>query len=264
MQKKFSGMMLLTVALAGLLVWNVLGGQLPLASSPALASQPSGTISVTGSSAIRVQPDRVVVVFGVETYAETPRASQGENARLSRLVLQAIQAHDVAEKDIATSHFSLQPEYDDFYWHRKVVGYWTRNTIAVTLHNVAKLEPVLITALEAGATFVDGVEFSVTNLRELRDQARGMAVQAAIEKAAAMADAAGMVLGDVTNIDENSWRYGYFGYWGSGRQWTNYQNVVQDLAAEGALMLEDGSISLGQIVVKAEVSLSAGLVPSGD
>jgi hypothetical protein len=37
--------------------------------------------------------------------------------------------------------------------------------------------------------------------------------------------------------------------------------VVQDLATEGALTLEDGSISLGQIVVKAQVTLTAEIVP---
>jgi hypothetical protein len=125
---------------------------------------------------------------------------------------------------------------------------------------VQKLEPVMIAALEAGATSVDGVEFSVTNLRQLRDEARELAVRAALEKASAMAAAAGVRLGDVTSISEDAWHYGYFGSWRGDRQWTNYQNVVQDLAAEGAITLDDGSISLGQIVVRAQVSLSAEIV----
>ena len=76
-----------------------------------------------------------------------------------------------------------------------------------------------------------------------------------------MAESAGVGVGNVTGIHEDSWYSGYFGSWGSGRnQWTNVQNVVQDLAAEGALTLEDGSISLGQIVVKAQVTLTAEIV----
>jgi hypothetical protein len=62
----------------------------------------------------------------------------------------------------------------------------------------------------------------------------------------------------VTNISENSWYSGYYGP--SGRQWTNTQNVVQDLSEAGALTIEDGSIALGQIVVRAEVSLTAEMV----
>jgi hypothetical protein len=114
--------------------------------------------------------------------------------------------------------------------------------------------------LEAGATSVDGVEFSVTNLRELRDRARDLAVKAALEKAEAMSESAGVRVGNVTGIHEDSWYSGYFGWWGGRNQWTNVQNVVQDLAAEGAITLEDGSISLGQIVVKAQVSVTAEIV----
>ena len=257
------GTTILLTVIAGMLVWNV-----AVARPTAVAEIPSepaatGCISVSGSSAIRVQPDRVVVVFGIETFAQTPSASQAQNARLSSKVLETIRACDIAERHIATAHFTLRPEYEDGYCHREIVGYWTQNTIAVTLRDVQKLEPVLIAALEAGATFVDGVEFSVTNLRQLRDQARELAVQAALEKAAAMASAAGLALGDVTNIREDAGHHGYFGSWRGSRQWTSYQNVVQDLADEGAITLQDGSISLGQIVVTAQVSLTAGLVPEG-
>ena len=247
--------------IACLLAWNgIVARPTAVAEIPA-EPVAAGSINVSGSSAIRVQPDRVVIVFGVETFAKTPRVSQTQNARLSKQVLDAIRAHSIAERDIATAHFTLQPEYEDGYYHRHIVGYWTLNTIAVTLRDVEKLEPVLVAALEAGATAVDGIEFSITNLRQLRDEARELAVQAALEKAAAMAAAASLALGDVTDICEGSGHYGYFGSWRGNRQWTNYQNVVQDLAAEGTITLEDGSISLGQIVVKAQVSLTADLVP---
>lgn len=258
MQTKNSGFAVLLVAVACLLTWNVTSAR--PAAVAALPSQPAaaGSISVSGSSAIRVQPDRVVIIFGVETFAGTPRASQSENARLGQAVITAIAAQQVAERDIATADLIIQPRYED-YDRNIISGYGTRTTIAVTLRDVQKLEPVLVAALEAGATTVDGIEFSVTNLRQLRDRARTQAVQAALEKARDMAAAAGMAVGSVTAINEGSGNY-YFGSWSGNRQWTNYQNVVQDLVAEGAITLEDGSISLGQIVVKAEVSLTAGLV----
>jgi len=251
----------LLVIVAGLLLlnWNSARPTAPAAS--AADADTAGSITVSGSSAIRVQPDRVVVVLGIETFARTPSASRDANARLSKAVLAAVRAQDVKDKDIATANLTLQPRYEDYDWN-VISGYEARNTIAVTLRDVEKLEPVLVAALEAGATSVDGVEFSVTNLRELRDRARDLAVKAALEKAAAMSESAGVRVGNVTGIREDSWYSGYFGWWGSGRnQWTNVQNVVQDLAAEGAITLEDGSISLGQIVVKAQVTLTAEIVP---
>ena len=248
----------LLIALVGLLVWQGMGSHpTTVAALPTEPAAP-GSISVSGSSAIRVQPDRVVVLFGVETFASTPSASQAQNARRSRAVIEAVRAQNIARRDIATANFRLQPRYKD-YDRNVISGYAARNTIAVTLRDVQKLEPVLVAALEAGATTVDGIDFSITNLRALRDRAREKAVQAAMEKAAAMAQAAGMATGNVTSIHEDAWNT-YFGSWRGNRQWTNTQNVIQDLSSEGAIMLEDGSISLGQIVVQARVSLTAELV----
>jgi len=258
MQTKNSGYTVLLVAIACLLAWNGTSARPAAVAALPPAPAAAGSISVSGSSAIRVQPDRVVIIFGVETFAETPRVSQSQNARLGQAIITAIRAQQVAERDIATADLIIQPRYEDY--DRNIInGYGTRTTIAVTLRDVQKLEAVLVAALEAGATTVDGIEFSVTNLRQLRDRARTQAVQAALEKARDMAAAAGMTVGSVTAINEDSGNY-YFGSWYGNRQWTNYQNVVQDLAAEGAITLEDGSISLGQIVVKAEVSLTASLV----
>jgi uncharacterized protein YggE len=237
----------------------------PAAAAPVVAAaapeiEPTGSITVSGSSAIRVEPDRVVVVFGIETFARSTRASQSQNDRLSRAVLAAIRDAGVPERYIATSEFTIQPRYDDYDRH-VISGYAARNTVAVTLRNVDELENILVVALDAGATTVDGIEFSTTTLRELRDRARDMAIKAALEKAEAMASSAGVALGHVTNIHEDAWHYGYFGWWGGNRQWTNVQNVVQEIASEGGLMLEDGSLSLGQIVVRAQVGLTAQIMP---
>ena len=242
-----------------LLLWNGIGAPSTAAATVSPEATVVGSISVSGSSAIRVQPNRVVILFGVETFARTPSSAQSQNAQQSWAVVNAIRAQDIPERYIATANFSIQPRYEDY--DRNIVnGYGARNTIAVTLRDVQKLEPVLVKALEAGASTVDGVEFSVTNLRELRDRVRDQAVQAALEKAEAMASAADMAVGSVTHINEGSGGY-YFGSWyGRNRQWTNFQNVVQELSAEGAITLEDGSVSLGQIVVQAQVSLSAKLV----
>jgi uncharacterized protein YggE len=251
----------LLAIVAGLLLLNWNSAR-PTASPTVEAADAdaAGSITVSGSSALRVQPDRVVVILGVETFASTPSASRDANARLGKAVLAAVRAQSVKDKDIATANLTLQPRYDD-YDRNIISGYGARNTIAVTLRDVEKLEPVLVAALEAGATSVDGVEFSVTNLRELRDRARDLAVKAALEKAEAMSASAGVEVGNVTGIHEDAWYSGYFGGWGGRNQWTNVQNVVQDLAAEGAITLEDGSISLGQIVVKAQVTLTAEIVP---
>ncbi len=252
----------LLIVVVCLLVARGPGAPTPVVAAPATEQVPTGSIAVSGSSAIKVEPDRVVVVLGIETFAKKPRTSQEQNVRLSKQVLAAIRDCGVPERYIATAEFSIQPRYDDYDRHI-ISGYAARNTVAVTLRDVAELEPLLVATLDAGATTVDSVEFSTTRLRELRDKARDMAIKAALEKAEAMATSAGMALGSVTSIHEGAVHYGYSGWWRGNRQWTNVQNVVQELASEGGIVLEDGSLSLGQIVVQAQVSLSAEIVPNG-
>lgn len=261
MQTKSSLNTILLLAIVGLLLWNGAGARPnAIAMPPRQETRSVGSIRVTGSSAIRVQPNRVAVLFGIQTFAPTPGEARAQNARRSRAVVEAIREQGVAERDIATADFDIQPRYTD-YDRNIISGYAARNTIAVILRDVTRIQAVLVAALESGATTVDGIEFSTTNLRALRDQAREQAVQAALEKAEVMAEAAGMRLGHATDISEEDYWWGYyFGSWRGNRQWTNYQNVVQDLSAEGAIVLEDGAISLGQIVVTAQVSLMAEMV----
>jgi len=222
---------------------------------------PLRAMHTTGTAVIRVQPDKATVRLGVQTFAAAPRESQAKNARIVEQVLKAIRGEGVPAQDIATDYFAIRPEQDyKQYGERSIVGYWTENAVVVTLRDVGKLSDVLTTALEAGATTVDDVTFSTTRLRELRDQAREMAVKAALEKAQALAGAVNLSVGDVQNISENSWSY-YYGMWNSRGQWTAnaQQNVVQIAPSSGAPQPDDGQFSLGQIVVQAQVDLEAAL-----
>ena len=215
------------------------------------------TLHTTGTAVIRVRPDKAAVRLGVQTFALTPRESQAQNAKTAQAVLQAIRDQGILPQDIGTDYLALRPEYDNWeYGQRKIVGYWTDNAVIVTLHEVDKLSEVLRAALEAGATTVDDVTFSTTRARELRDQARAMAVKAAMEKARDLAGAVDLSVGEVQNIGENSWS-SYYGLWNSRGQWSNLQqNVAQIAPSSGAPQPEDGEFSLGQIVIQAQVDLT--------
>lgn len=257
-----------------LLVGALLTAAIPLPSPARAAAAPlgsagndstpaatAGRLRTSGNAVIRVQPDRASIRFGVLTFAGTPRHAQSENEAIVKKVLAAIRGQGVDARDIATDHFSVRPEYDyPMRGNRSLVGYWSENGIEVTLRDVDLLSPVLIAALDAGATSVDNLSFSTTRMRELRDEARALAVKAALEKAADLATAAGVDTGAVTDIEENSWSY-YSGYWNRSGQWVNQaQNVVQEMAPSSlGQELEDGEFSLGQIIVQASVQVSVAI-----
>jgi hypothetical protein len=84
-----------------------------------------------------------------------------------------------------------------------------------------------------------------------------MAVKAALDKADKLARAAGAEVSHITGLNEDVsayYSYSGWGYWNRGNS-GQYQNVVQ--VESGGLGGTDGStISLGQVVVRAKVTMT--------
>jgi uncharacterized protein YggE len=236
----------------------------PANSAVTQQTPPVRTIQTNGSAVVRVQPDKVSLRLGVETFAATARESQASNAQLIEAVIKAVRGRNVPAQDISTDYFAVVPEYNYNSSSYKITGYRANNTILVTLRQVSKLSDVLTAALDTGATSVQDVSFSTSRLRELRDQARTLAVQAALEKAQGIAGAAKVAVGDVQTITDNSnW---YFSGWSWNSRMSaasNMANMTQNVvqAASGATEAppEDGEFSLGQIVVQAQVDVSVAM-----
>ncbi|CAG0932016.1 26 kDa periplasmic immunogenic protein [Thermoflexales bacterium] len=228
-----------------------------LTVTPALAAgddcDGSRTIQVSGSATVKVIPDLVTIQLGVTSNATTPQGVYDQNTAAMKKTVAAIRALGVADKDISTDYYIINPVYQD-YNDLDIKGYRINNTIIVNLKDVSKVSQVLTVALSAGANEVVDVQFKTSQLRKYRDQARDLAVKAAQEKARDLASAANAQPGCVLNIDENS--SSYYGYpWQSARYQAMSQNVMQNASSSDQPPSEDGPISLGQISVRAEVQV---------
>jgi uncharacterized protein YggE len=236
------------------------------AATPAAPTQDSGvicntgrSIQVSGTAVVNVTPDRVLIQLGVQSNATTPQRVEAINSVTINKVISAVKKLGVAEKDIVTDWYVIDPiyeDYDDLY----IKGYRINNMIAITLRDISKVNKVIIAALGAGANRVVNVEFYLSDLRKYRDQARDLAMTAAKEKAQDLATAAGAETGCVMSINENSWSYyngGWYGY--NNNLWT--QNTVQNVSPAGdtGALSDTGPVNLGQISVRAEVSASFSL-----
>ena len=217
------------------------------------------TVQVTGSALINVTPDRALVQLGVQSNGASVDEVQTANTLAIQHVIAAIKAQGVEQKDVATDLYVIEPVYET-YDSLSIKGYRIDNTVAVTVRDVNKTSAIVAVSLVAGANQVNDVGFYTSELRKYRDQARELALTAAKEKAQALAAAAGAETGCVNNISENTWSYFNGWQYGSGRSsnlWT--QNTVQNAAPSsgaGSSSADDEPISLGQISVKAEVSVT--------
>ncbi len=110
----------------------------------------------------------------------------------------------IAQKDIQTSRFSVQPVYapPQPNTEPKLSGFSVSNQLSVTIRQIAAVGTVLDRLIAAGATDLGGVEFLHSDLSKALDQAREAAVADARRKAELYARAAGLELGRVAWITE--------------------------------------------------------------
>ena len=225
-------------------------------SGAAPETKETRSITVTGDAELRVVPDEVVLTLGVETSNADLQKAKSENDTRVKQILALIQEHGVEAKHIQTEHVSIEPRYQDSYEKQGFVGFFVRKTIVVTLTEIEQFEELLTDVLESGATHVHGIQFRTTTLREHKDQARALAVNAAREKAAAMAQELGQKVGQPLTVHEeqSGWWSPYSSWWGGswGRGMT--QNVIQNV--DGGALTMDGTLAPGQISVQARVAVS--------
>jgi uncharacterized protein YggE len=216
----------------------------------------SSNIDITGDAAINVAPDRVRTDFGVETRNKVLNTAIAQNDAIVRRVIAAVREFHIEEGDIQTDSIHVEMAYDSH--DGTVVDYYqVTKSVQVFLRDVSKFEPLLTGVLRAGANHIYDVQFSTSELRKYRDQARALAVKAAIEKANDLASAAGVkVAGKPVGL--SSYSYGG-GSWYSaccgnryGSQWS--QNVVQNIGGGGGIGPE-GTVALGKIAVTASVTM---------
>lgn len=216
-----------------------------------------GTISITGDATVKVVPDEVVITLGVETRNVSLDIAKEENDKRVKRVVAIAQSHGIEAKHIQTDFINIYPEYE--YRNSavdRIVGYRVGKTIVITLHDIGEFDSLFSDVLELGANYVHGVEFRTTELRKYRDEARALAINAAREKAAALAAELGQSIGTPTYISENNtgWWSSYGSWWGYRWGGTMSQNVVQNAGLEG-FTTEDG-VAPGQIRVNASVSVT--------
>lgn len=215
-------------------------------------------ISVTGEADVMVIPNEVLVSAGVETWDKDLQLARKGNDDRMKQIMAFVTGHGVEPKYIKTDFIHIEPRYKREHEREIFIGWFVRKTVVITLKDVPKFDEILSGVLESGATHVHGIDFRTTDLRKYRDEARSLAVKAALEKASAMAAGLGQRLGKPLTVAETapfSWS-SYASYWGSRSRGMDQmtQNVRQFSGDEGPQ--SGGTISPGQIAIKAKVSIT--------
>jgi uncharacterized protein YggE len=118
-------------------------------------------------------------------------------------VLEALSAKGVAKKDLCTALLSLNPVTDySPETGPRVTGYQAANSVSVTVRDLAQAGALIDAALAAGATSMDGLDFTVDDPSAAEEQARKQAMADAERRAETIAQSAGVKLGNVIAVTE--------------------------------------------------------------
>ncbi len=171
----------------------------PLAQTTTSAT--STGITVTGSGTVKGTPDTLSVSLSTTATASTIDAALADATKAQTAVIDALKKHGVADKDLQTSNFSIQPNYTA---KGLPGGYVVTEGVTAKIHGLKNAGATLTAAVQAGGdkVRVDGVSVSIDDTDPLKGDARTAAVADAKLRAEQYAQASGRQLGQVQSISE--------------------------------------------------------------
>lgn len=186
-----------------------LGLVLGLAASALAAEPPVAQIRATGEGEVALAPDMATLELTVTREADTARAALDANSAAMAEVIAAMREAGVESRDLQTSGFDIQPRYvypkPRDQHPPKIVGYTVRNSLSVRVRELDGLGAILDRSVTLGVNQGGAVRFGNVDPSDALSGARTAAVKDALAKAETLAGAAGVKLGDVLEISEQTY-----------------------------------------------------------
>jgi len=149
------------------------------------------TLSVTGTATTKVDPDLLVVQFGVEVQEKTAKEALDSNKQKMTAVVDAIRSVGISQDEISTSQLTIYPVYESYQeketgiYKQRLIGYSVTNIIRVETANLDLASVIIDGAVGSGANRVDSVSFTLSPKKqtEISDNLLSEAIENAKTKA---------------------------------------------------------------------------------
>lgn len=207
---------------------------------PAMADAADRTLAITGTATVSLAADMATLRIGVNTVCDSVGEAQAQNSAIMQQVIDAILKQGVAKEDVITSDFSVYSS-TDYSTGTEKVQYTVNNMLNVTIRNLENTAALIDVATEAGANQMYGLSFASSEADKAYEKALTRAYEDATAKAQILAQAAGLELGEVLQLDAANSYGGFYGIRNS------YDMVAE--ASKGAAIVS------GDVTVNATVSV---------
>ncbi len=216
--------------------------------SVAQTTAPRQFVRASGQATVYVPADQVKIDASVVTQGPSAQAAAASNATQVASVTTALTNLLGSASNVKSINYFVGPVYNypPNGGQAAIVGYTASMTVEVTLNTITLAGSVIDTAVQAGATSIGSLQFSLQNSQPAHLQALSMATLQAKADADAMATALGRTTGAVISIQEATT--------------TLVQPIVAGIANGGAPGVSTPTtIQPGQIEVQASMVLDVQL-----
>ncbi|MBP1852672.1 SIMPL domain-containing protein [Rhizobium halophytocola] len=183
-----------------------------LAQEPAAAARREATVVVSGEGQASLAPDMAIVTLSVMRQADTAAAALADNSGAMKKVIDALKTAGIAAKDLQTSGLSISPLYKQDDQRNgngaapTIIGYQVSNQLTVKVRDLSALGGLIDSSVKLGVNEGGSISFLNDDPDPAIEDARKKAVADAMAKARTLTAAAGVSLGRIIEISENSAR----------------------------------------------------------
>ncbi len=216
----------------------------------------TNTINVSGEGEVFAVPDTATFSVGVEEVAKDVTMAQASATKKGNDILAYLKGQGIDEKDIKTTDYSINPQYE---WTqgvcqssgscrpstRTLTGYQVSQTLSVKVRDTKKAGDVLAGVGSLGASNISGLSFTIDDQDALEAEARDEAIASAKEKAEVLAKSLGVSIVRIVGFSEN----------GNGPIY--YAKAMSlEMGVGGAVMDSAPEIATGQNKITSNVSIT--------
>lgn len=161
-------------------------------------------IQVTGTGSVLADPDVAILNMGVSVERRSVKEAADEAAEAMEKVISSLKGRGVADEDIQTQNFSIQPQYDYVDGKQILRGYKVINTLRVKIRDLSSVGEIIDEVVIAGGNSlrVNSILFSIDDPGKAHEEARVKAMEDARRKAEILARESGVKLGRPISISE--------------------------------------------------------------
>ncbi|WP_348539706.1 SIMPL domain-containing protein [Ruegeria sp. HKCCSP346] len=165
-------------------------------------------INVDATGTVQIAPDMATITLGVTNEdAEASAAMQATSDAVSK-VLARLTEMGIEDRDVQTRDLSLSPVWSGRHGQNgetpEITGFTASNRVFVRVRDLTQLGKIMDAVIQDGANDFGGLSFGVRDPKPIEAQARAKAVGEATAKAQQLAEAAGVTLGPVQSISEQT------------------------------------------------------------